>query len=88
VLIDGGKMNTRTKIILSVFGCIIVVGLLAYGAFVKYKNPEFALKRYDRMVKRNPKDVDAWLSRAKSLYTLKRYEDALKSLDRVLELDP
>jgi tetratricopeptide (TPR) repeat protein len=88
VLTVGGKMNTRIKIILLVFGCILVIGLLVYGGFVRYKNPEYVIKRYDRAIELNPEDVDAWLSRAKPLVKLKGYEEVLKSYDRALELDP
>lgn len=55
---------------------------LSYGAF------KSALKRFDKAVKRAPRDADLVLSRAVALRGLERYDDAAKGYEQALTLRP
>lgn len=49
---------------------------------------EGILKTTELFLSENPKDLTALSYRATSLYGLERYDEALKCIDRVLDIDP
>jgi tetratricopeptide (TPR) repeat protein len=46
------------------------------------------LERCDKRLERDPEDTDALFSKGLTLARLKRYEEAIQCLDRILEIKP
>jgi tetratricopeptide (TPR) repeat protein len=75
--------KTRTKKIM------ILSDILEEGN--KYLSLEIydkALEYFDKALEINPKDVSAWIGRAKAFGEMMLYEKALKCYDKVIELQP
>ena len=52
------------------------------------ENLDEALGHFDAVLAREPRNVKAWTGRAKALPAMKRYGEALESVERALAIDP
>lgn len=59
----------------------------AKGGFREQAN-KVALNYFEEAIKLDPKFTDAYIQVAESLYSLKRYSEAISNYDRVIELTP
>ena len=58
------------------------------SAHLTLGHPDQALAAFDSLVALTPADVEAWAGRAKVMFDLSRWSDALACYDRVLALNP
>ena len=55
---------------------------------LRQQNPETALKEYETLMQKDEKSYDAWVNYASFLYRCGRYEQALKTAEKSINLQP
>ena len=58
------------------------------GSSKDLKRYEEALETFQKAIEIEPKNVEAWIGKGKSLNNLKRYEEALETFQEAIEIEP
>jgi len=63
-------------------------GKMVWKSYAPVSELDRAIQDYPRAIEQDPKDTEAYVSRAKALVDKKDYDAALKDFDKALEIDP